>query len=184
MNKYVLLALLSLSFFTLPTFADSAAGEKIAANCVSCHGEKGQSQNSQFPNLAGQQSAYIKAQLEAFKSGSRNNPMMQSMAAKLSDTEMDDVAAFFSSQPKAKAGGDAALAKTGETKVAMCLGCHGEKGQGNGQFPALAGQQPDYLVKQLKAFKDGSRKSGHMKAIASTLSDDDMKAIAAYLGGL
>lgn len=184
MKKSVLLALLSLSFLTLPVFADSAAGEKLAANCVSCHGEKGQSQNAQFPNLAGQQAAYIKAQLEAFKSGSRNNPMMQNMTAKLSDTDMDDLAAFFASQPKAKAGGDAALAKTGETKVAMCLGCHGEKGQGNGQFPALAGQQTDYLVKQLKAFKDGSRKSGNMKAIASTLSDDDMKAIAAYLGNL
>lgn len=76
------------------------------------------------------------------------------------------------------------MAKSGQPKAAMCLGCHGESGAGNGQFPRLAGQQPDYLVKQLSNFKEGSRKNGHMQAIAGAISEDDMKALAAYFGSL
>jgi cytochrome c553 len=110
--------------------------------------------------------------------------MMESIVASLSADDMANLAAYFSSQPAAKAGGDAALAKTGQEKAAMCLGCHGEAGVGNGQFPRLAGQQPDYLLKQLTDFKEGSRKSSHMNAIATTLSNDDMKALAAYFGSL
>jgi cytochrome c553 len=66
----------------------------------------------------------------------------------------------------------------------MCSGCHGETSAGNGQFPRLAGQHPDYLVKQLTSFKDGSRKASQMQAIATTISEEDMKALAAYFGSL
>jgi cytochrome c553 len=76
------------------------------------------------------------------------------------------------------------LAKTGQAKASMCLGCHGSSAEGNGQFPRLAGQHPGYLVKQLSSFKEGVRKNGHMQAIAGTLSEDDMKALAAYFGSL
>ncbi|MDO9213841.1 MAG: c-type cytochrome [Methylococcales bacterium] len=164
--------------------ADKAAGEQKAAMCAGCHGAGGKSANAQFPNLAAQQPAYLVNQLKAFKSGSRSGAMMAGMAASLSDDDMANLAAYFADQPAAKAGGDAALAKVGKDKAAMCLGCHGEAGAGNGQFPRLAGQQPDYLVKQLANFKDGSRKASHMQAIAATLSEDDMKALAAYFGSL
>ena len=164
--------------------ANKAAGEQKSAMCAGCHGATGQSSDAQFPNLAAQQPAYIVSQLKAFKAKTRNNPMMEHIASMLSEDDMDNVAAHFSSQSRAKAGGDAALAKTGQNKAAMCLGCHGDSAVGNGQFPMLAGQHPDYLIRQLKHFKDGSRKSGHMQAIASTLSEDDMKALAAYLGSL
>jgi cytochrome c553 len=164
--------------------ADKAAGEQKSPICMGCHGPKGKSSNAQWPNLAAQQSVYIVNQLNAFKSGTRNNPMMQSMAANLSDDDMNNLAAYYSSQPAVSAGGDPNLAKSGQTKASMCLGCHGSAAEGNGQFPRLAGQHPGYLVKQLSSFKEGVRKNGHMQAIAGTLSEDDMKALAAYFGSL
>lgn len=171
--------------WTMPaSAADVAAGEQKSANCMGCHGPKGKSSNAQWPNLAAQQPAYVVSQLNAFKAGTRENPMMQSMAANLSDDEMNNLAAYYASQPPVSAGGDSDLAKAGQSKAAMCLGCHGSKAEGNGQFPRLAGQHPDYLVKQLTGFKDGVRKNGHMQAIAGALSEDDMKALAAYFGSL
>jgi len=169
----------------VPVFAaDKTAGEQKAATCIACHGPNGKSSNAQWPNLAAQQSSYIVNQLNAFKTGTRNNPMMQSMAANLSDDDINNLAAYYSSQPPVSAGGDPNLVKAGQTKASMCLGCHGSSAEGNGQFPRLAGQHPDYLAKQLSNFKEGVRKSGHMQAIAGTLSEDDMKALAAYFGSL
>jgi cytochrome c553 len=187
---YVLKSSLSVSvlltcFWVAPvSAADIVAGEQKSANCMGCHGPKGKSSSAQWPNIAAQQSAYIINQLNAFKTGTRENPMMQSMAANLSDDDINNLAAYYSSQPAVSAGGDPNLAKSGQTKATMCLGCHGSKAEGNGQFPRLAGQHPDYLVKQLSSFKEGVRKNGHMQAIAGSLSEDDMKALAAYFGSL
>lgn len=181
----LLVSVLLTCFWTVPVFAaDITAGEQKAATCMGCHGPKGKSSSAQWPNLAAQQSLYIVNQLNAFKTGTRNNPMMQSMAANLSDDDMNNLAAYYSSQPPVSAGGDATLAKSGQTKASMCLGCHGSSAEGNGQFPRLAGQHPNYLVKQLSSFKEGVRKNGHMQAIAGTLAEEDMKALAAYFGSL
>ncbi|HEY8037267.1 MAG TPA: c-type cytochrome [Methylobacter sp.] len=172
-------------FLALPvSAADITAGEQKAAQCATCHGPKGHSNNAQWPNLAAQQSTYLTNQLKAFKAGDRINPMMQSMAANLNNDDINNLAAYFSSQPPAKTGGDQTLAKSGESKAGMCLGCHGAKAEGNGQFPRLAGQHPEYIVQQLKAFKEGSRKSGPMQAITANLSEADFKALAAYFGSL
>ncbi|MDD1606190.1 MAG: cytochrome c4 [Methylococcaceae bacterium] len=185
LKQSMTVALLAGCFLTLPVLAaDKAAGEQKSATCAGCHGAGGKSSNAQFPILAGQQPTYIVNQLKAFKSGNRHNSMMEGMAASLSDDDMDNLAAYFSSQSAVKAGGDAALAKAGQAKAAMCLGCHGEAGAGNGQFPRLAGQHPDYLVKQLASFKDGARKNGQMQGMATTLSEEDMKVLAAYFGSL
>ena len=179
------ISLLLACFWTVPvSAADISAGEQKAANCMGCHGPNGKSSSAQWPNLAAQQSTYIVNQLNAFKTGTRNNPMMQSMATNLSDDDINNLAAYYSSQPPVSAGGDPNLAKTGQTKASMCLGCHGSTAEGNGQFPRLAGQHPGYLAKQLSSFKEGVRKNGHMQAIAGTLSEEDMKAIATYFGSL
>jgi cytochrome c553 len=173
-------------FLTLPvSAADITAGEQKAEPCVSCHGQKGNSSNPQWPNLAAQQSTYLTNQLKAFKAGDRINIMMQSMTANLTNEDIANLAAYFSSQKPVKAaGGDPALAKAGEAKAGMCLGCHGSTAGGNGQFPRLAGQHPEYLVQQLKYFKEGSRKSGPMQAIVANLPEADFKALAAYFGSL
>ncbi len=166
------------------TAADIKAGEKKASLCQGCHGTNGNSKTPQYPNLADQQASYIETQLKAFKSGQRTSSIMQDMAANLNNQEIKDLAAYFSSLTTETAGGDTSLAKKGQNKFAMCAGCHGTKAQGRGSFPKLAGQQPEYLKKQLLHFKDGSRKGGPMNAISSSLSEQDMSAIAAYLGSL
>ncbi|MCX7097928.1 MAG: c-type cytochrome [Methylococcales bacterium] len=181
----VSISLLLACFWAAPVHsADSKAGEQKAATCVGCHGAEGKSNGAQWPNLAAQQPAYMVNQLQAFKSGKRKNPMMQHMAANLGDEDMANLAAYYASRPAVSAGGDPALAKTGQAKAGMCLGCHGTKAEGNGMVPRLAGQQPAYLAKQLADFKAGERENGHMQAIAGTLAEDDMKAVAAYLGSL
>ncbi|MDD2762029.1 MAG: c-type cytochrome [Methylomonas sp.] len=173
---------------TLLTFpghaADINAGKSKSAACMGCHGAEGVSNNSMWPNLAGQNAAYIAGQLKNFKSGQRDNATMKAIADGLSDADMQNLAAYFASLPGKSAGGDAALAQTGKDKAAMCMGCHGNKLQGNGQFPKLAGQHPKYLAKQLNDFKKGERKGGPMTAMAKTLSDDDIKALAEYMGAL
>jgi cytochrome c553 len=185
LQKSLTLSVFLSIFIAFPvSSADIKAGEQKAEHCAGCHGKKGGSGNAQWPNLAAQQPVYIVNQLKAFKSGARSNPVMQSMASHLSDEDINDLAAYFASQPAVKAGGDQALAKSGEAKSAMCLGCHGAKAQGNGQFPRLAGQHSEYLVQQLKAFKQGSRTAGPMQAITANLSDDDIKALAAYFASL
>jgi cytochrome c553 len=164
--------------------ADAAAGAQKAAACASCHGENGISRTAQIPNLAGQSADYLANQLKAFKSGQRSNPMMQNMANNLSDEDASNLAAHFAGLSAQSAGGDAQLASAGQSKAAMCLGCHGTEGKGRGPIPRLAGQHPGYLQAQLQNFKAGDRKNSPMQAIANNLADDDMKVLAAYFGSL
>jgi len=78
--------------------------------------------------------------------------------------------------------GDAAA---GKAKAAVCAGCHGAKGiSANPLWPNLAGQKDQYLMKQLKAFRDGSRKDPTMSSMAKPLSDADIANLAAYFSGL
>lgn len=163
---------------------DTKTGEKKSEVCLGCHGQNGNSNSVQWPKLAGQQTTYLEVQLHAFKSGHRSNTMMQAIAANLSDDDISDLAAYYSSQKSSSAGADAATAKAGQPKASMCLGCHGIQGEGKGQFPKLAGQHPDYLATQLNNFKNGSRKSGPMQAVASGLTETDVKELAAYFGSL
>lgn len=84
----------------VPTYAaDVVAGKEKAAACAACHGANGISNNPAWPNLAGQKEKYLQIQLEAFRSGSRTNPMMSPLAKSLSDEEIANLAAYFSSLP-------------------------------------------------------------------------------------
>jgi len=99
MTKIKSLILLAL-FFSLPviTYAgDAAAGKAKAALCAACHGADGISTNDLWPNLKGQKAGYIIKQLKAFKDGTRKDPMMSPMAAPLSDEDVENLAAYFSS---------------------------------------------------------------------------------------
>lgn len=181
--QFIAFSLCLLSSF--PVFpADASQGAALADKCAGCHGAKGISSDPQWPNLAAQKPGYIVKQLKAFKSGERANPIMQSMAGSLSPADMENLAAYFASLPPGKAGSDANLAKAGQEKAAMCMGCHGNNGLGAGQTPRLAGQHPDYLIKQLKNFKNGSRNNSTMKAMSSNLSEDDMAQITAFFASV
>lgn len=83
---------------TMPALAgDIEAGKAKATVCAACHGAEGKSMNPLWPNLAGQQEQYLVKQLKDFKAGTRQDPLMSAQAAALSDADVENVAAYFSS---------------------------------------------------------------------------------------
>jgi len=77
--------------------ADLAAGKNSAARCTACHGYGGISANDEWPNLAGQKQGYLVKQLKAYRDGTREDPVMSPMAEGLTDADIDNIAAWFSS---------------------------------------------------------------------------------------
>lgn len=182
-------ACLALGLFSLasaPLFAaDIKAGEQKAQQCAGCHGAKGiSSYDGQYPSLAGQHVLYLTNQLTYFKSGARVNPIMQGMAAGLSEADINNLAAYFAGVPNKNVNTRVKTPAEGSAKFAMCAGCHGSSAEGKSGFPRLAGQNPDYLVNQLHAFKKGTRKGGPMSAIAASLNEEDIKMLSVYLSTL
>jgi len=100
MKKIIFSLLLGLVVTNVFAEGNVEAGKNKSALCAGCHGVTGLNPSPNFPNLAGQQAQYLIKQLKAFKSGSRVNPTMAPMAATLSDQDMEDVAAYFSSQSR------------------------------------------------------------------------------------
>jgi cytochrome c553 len=97
----ILIALAALSCnASISSAADAAAGKARSATCIACHGANGISNNDLWPNLAGQKPGYLALQLTAFRDGTRKNPMMSPMAAGLSDADIANIAAYFSSLGK------------------------------------------------------------------------------------
>ena len=177
--------------------ADLERGKQIGSSvCAACHGADGNSTVPSNPILAGQNAGYIAAQLKAFKSGARQNPIMQGMAAGLSDEDMANVAAYFQSQKPANA--NKATDKAGVARaqkiwrqgikaagVPACAGCHGAAGHGiPAQYPRLAGQHPDLTLGWLKAYATGTRPHPVMSMVAQRLSEPDMKVLSDYISGL
>ncbi len=83
---------------TKPAASENIAGKHVRARCVSCHGMKGFTVNSLWPNLAGQKSKYLQNQLQAFKSGERKSPIMEVIAKELNEQQIADVAEYYSQQ--------------------------------------------------------------------------------------
>ncbi len=180
-----------------PAKPDLAKGEaSYAAVCAACHAADGNSTIAVNPSLAQQHPAYLVKQLQEFKSGKRADPVMQGMAALLTDDDMRNVAAWLASQ-KAKDGfaKDKDLVALGERiyrggiqdrNIAACAGCHSPNGAGiPAQYPRLSGQHGDYTVKQLTDFRDGKRgNNAQMRDVAAKLNDREIKAVADYIAGL
>ena len=83
--------------FSLPIFAgDVAAGKSKAATCMACNGKAGISPIDIWPNLAGQKEGYLVEQIKAFRDGDRVAPMMAAMVKPLSDSDVENLAAYFS----------------------------------------------------------------------------------------
>ena len=183
MNKLIPGCLLLL-FSVSTVFAADAPAR--ASTCVACHGQQGVSSNPEWPNLAGQKAGYLADQLRAFRDGKRNNPAMAPFVGKLTDAEIQELAAYFSGQnAPTSASGDRALVATGEHLSAYCKGCHGMRGQTvNQEWPNLAGQQAAYLKKQLQAYKAGERISSQMQAVVHRMGDGEFAALAAYYSQL
>jgi len=162
---------------------DIAAGKKSAAACAGCHGAAGISPNDTWPNLAGQNAAYLARILAAYQSGDQTDPAMTPLAKALSSADIQNLAAYYASlscKPVAggKAVGDVAA---GKALAKNCTACHGETGIGaNPAWPILAAQKPGYLVNVLRAFKAGLRKDPMMASVSRGLSDTDIANLAAY----
>jgi len=77
---------------------DAVAGQVKASACAGCHGMNGSSNSEMYPNLAGQKEAYLVKALNAYRSGDRPDPTMKAMAGTLTDADVENLAAFFSSQ--------------------------------------------------------------------------------------
>ncbi|MEM5405693.1 MULTISPECIES: c-type cytochrome [Paraburkholderia] len=172
-------------------------GKTIALQvCSNCHGVNGVSVSPTFPKLAGQRKEYLVDQLTDFKSHSRADPNAQRFMwgfTHLTDAQIDELATYFSSQPAVLGeASDLALINEGsaiyhsglpDKGVSACVACHGQHGEGINQFPRLAGQHADYVVKQLKVFQqtDTRPRGAAMKAVCANMSDRDMRAVAAYV---
>jgi len=170
--------------------ADVEAGRNKAQVCAACHGPEGNSANPAMPSLAGQPAQAIATQLFQFREGNRKNPQMSPMAANLSNADMNDLAAYFSSvqptPPKRRAAPQNAAAGQDLTKKFHCVQCHGPALRGQQHIPSLAGQQADYLRAQLEGFKASSRADmdGNMTSVAQELTDKDIDVLVDYIAGL
>ena len=179
--------------------ADKKAAAKMATEtCASCHGPGGRSTAPTFPRLAGQQPAYIEAQLKAFRDQTRGDPdaiaYMWGMASQLSDGTIAALADYFSQQRAAEGtkGDAAAIAKGREIyekgvpslQIPACETCHGKGAVGAGAFPRLAGQHAPYLFKQMLVIQNVLRSAPVMHGIVKDLTPAQMQAVAAYLESL
>ena len=180
--------------------ADVDAGKTKSMTCAACHGADGNSVSPLWPSLAGQHPAYIVRQLKAFKNGERTDVTMQPFAMLLSDQDMLDVAAYFSTQKPTPKGADPTLVSLGQQiyrggvpgrGIAACIGCHGPTGHGNplAAYPRISSQHAQYVEKQLGAYASGDRRSDAdvnqmMRNVAGLLVQDEIHALASYVQGL
>jgi len=197
MNKIIGL-IVALVFSVGVQAGDAAKGQAKTAVCAGCHSADGNSAIPNYPKLAGQGEKYLIKQLHDFKSKKRDNATMYPMTANLSDEDMANIAAYFASQKvqhlavdqkyiqiaeKLYRGGDS------DRDIPACMACHGAHGDGiaTAGFPAIGGQNPEYTIATLKAFRSGDRandKNEIMRDVVAKMSDDQITALAYYLAGL
>jgi len=159
-----------------------SAGKAAAAGCAGCHGDSGISKTPGMPSLVGLDPKYFVAAVNAYKGGQRKNDMMKTLVSALSDADVNNIAIYYATQKPAKAqtpstGNQAA----GKTAATACAGCHGEGGiSANPATPSLAGQEAQYFMAALRAYKEGLRADPTMKAPAASIDDNAAKNLAAY----
>jgi cytochrome c553 len=172
-----------------PGAAQAQAPAK-AALCAACHGPNGNPSQPQLPILAGQTSRYLYLQLRDFQEGRREDPQMSPMVKDLTRDEMRELADYFAAQKPAPQTFrvDAAKAKLGRAKAdeTLCTMCHLGGFSGQNEIPRVAGQNYEYVVKQLHDFKTKRRTNdaGNMSSVSKTLSDADIDNLGHYLAGL
>ena len=192
---------------------DAKVGQSKAGACAACHGGDGNSTNADlYPRLAGQSERWISTQLALFKSGQRQNAIMQAQVATLSAQDMRDIGAYFSTQTSgAGIADDTAVAdgpykgmkffevgqkifRSGDTArgIPACMACHGPTGAGNPgpAYPHVGGQQAWYTARRLQEYRTGTtaeqdKKSFEtMATVAKSLTDQEIQALASYMQGL
>jgi cytochrome c553 len=156
-------------------------GRKVAEQCASCHGDDGNSTKPGIPSLAGQQPRYLVVATQEYLLGERKTTPMHAKLRGLTKRETENVALYFASQaPKSRGGASKGDAKAGEPLSAVCGGCHGAQGVSTDTAtPSLAGQDEEYLVEAIKAYRT-SRKRENMRLYITGLGEKDIVDIAAF----
>jgi cytochrome c553 len=179
---------------------DAAAGQKINAQCIGCHGIAGYQASfpevHRVPMISGQNAKYIVAALNEYKKGARKHGTMHAVAASLSDQDIADLAAYYAQHGHVAATPEALTAQPAADVAALlakgaCASCHGANFNKpiDGSYPKIAGQYPDYLYVALKAYKtEGNTYVGRSNAIMAgqvkQFSLKELKLLANYLGSL
>ncbi|MFT4652923.1 MAG: cytochrome c553 [Kangiellaceae bacterium] len=206
MKKYCLiLAIFLATTAAVQAKGDAEAGKTKSITCAACHGSDGNSAIPMNPKLAGQHQGYLVKQLQEFKLASqtggkegRNNVIMNSQAMMLSEQDMLDISAYFSSQqlkigetPEDVIAKGEALYRGGDAArgITACIACHGADGKGVNLagFPVISGQHAAYTQTQLEMFRSGGRNNdlnGMMRGIAVKLTDEDISILSKYLEGM
>jgi len=196
-NLIKLILFFIFGIISLSVLAEDPAAKIDRKECALCHGPGGNTTSEQFPMLAGQSATYFTNQMKAFREKSRANQnatrFMWGISSRLTDEEIDKLAAYYESQMPAHSGKISDKTKydqgmalfTGGDQargIPACSACHGENAQGNASIPRLAGQHEEYLKKQLKVFYGSERPAAvAMHEIVKALSDHDIEALAQYL---
>lgn len=159
-----------------------SAGRAAAAGCGGCHGETGVSKVPGMPNLVGLDPKYFVAAMNAYKGGQRKHEVMKTLAAGLSEADLNSLALFYALQKPGKAQTPApGKQAAGKAAAAACSGCHGETGTTmSATVPGIAGQDAQYFVTAMGAYKDGSRADSTMAGAASGLDESKLRDMAAY----
>lgn len=172
-----------------------------AAPCVACHGADAMGLAAAgFPRLAGIPADYLSKQLHDFQSGKRISPVMQPLAKALTEADIKSVTTAIAAMPAPEVpainrsvspkgvGETLALRGAWDRQIPECVSCHGPGGVGVGSaFPPLANQPEMYLIAQLNAWRDGTRRNDPndlMGHIAKALSEDEIKAVAQYFASV
>ena len=163
---------------------DAQRGKQIGYTCLGCHGienYKNVYPTYNVPKLVGQHPEYLVAALKAYRGKQRSHGTMYAQASSLSDQDMQDVAAYLASVPLASSA--RAIGTVPAKVTSLCSACHGANGVGlMGEYPTLAGQHADYLVRALVEYQKGDRKNAIMQSFVVQLSAADIKAIADFYG--
>jgi cytochrome c553 len=176
---------------------DLGKGGAISSQvCAACHTADGSRGSPANPILQGQHAEYLAKQLVEFKTGKRKNPVMQGMAAPLSEEDIRNVSAFYAAKIAkpgfAKNKDSVALGEKiyrggiAERNVPACAGCHSPTGAGlPSQYPRIGGQHGDYVEAQMVAFRSGARANNPVMAgVAAKMNDKEIKAVSDYIAGL
>ena len=159
-----------------------AAGQSAAKACAACHGADGNAATPGMPSLAGQHRDYLIAAMQSYKDATRKHTAMNAQMAGVDAMTLQNLATYYAAQPRRaqdrKVSGDVVA---GERLSAGCGSCHGLKGHTiDARTPALAGQDPQYLVASMKAYRDGSRRHDEMKTLLAPMSETQLRHLAAY----
>ena len=158
-----------------PPLGDAAAGEPLSAVCGGCHGSHGVSTDASTPSLAGQDARYLVDAIKAYRT-TRKRESMRLYVTGLSVKDIQNIAAFYSVQKSRAVERGQTLVKDLTDK---CERCHAAEADTPGMVvPKIRGQDRDYLIMALRAYRDDRRESSMMHRMSLPYSDSIIESLS------